>query len=229
MPLAMFTNRNLTAAMGITLLFGASFGAQFYLFTVYLHQILGLSALNTGLAFLPFALIITVGTQVGERLVTKVSLRTSLLTGLLGGAAGLVLFGLELAVGGSYAALLPGILISGLAQGIVWTSMWIASATGVAADRQGVASGMASTTNQVGLTIGLAVLVAIADHGLAGLTGQALRTQVVHGLRIAWFAAAAIAAAGGPLALRFGRKAIEPVAIAVPSGEAELEAAYLTD
>lgn len=228
MPLTMFGNRNLTAAMAITLAFGGSFAAQFYVFTVYLHQILHFSALATGLAFLPFAVIITIGTQAGERLVTKVSIRTSLMTGLFGGAVGLVLCGLELAAGGSYAALLPGILISGFAQGMVWTSMWIAAATGVSAERQGVASGMASTTNQVGLTIGLAVMVAIANHGLSGLTGRALETQVVHGLRTAWFTAGAIAVAGGLLALRFGGKAeaqreTREAPITVPETELETE------
>jgi EmrB/QacA subfamily drug resistance transporter len=206
MPLGMFGNRSLTAAMGVTLLFGSSFGAIFYLFTLYLHQILRFDALSTGLGFLPFAVAIAAGTQLGERLVTKVSTRTSLLAGFLVGAVGMVLSAFALATDGSYALLLPGIVITGLAQGVVWTSMWIASATGVAPERQGVASGMASTTNQVGVTLGLAIMVLIADHGASGLTGSALAHQTVHGLRIAYLTAAAIALAGGALALTFSRR-----------------------
>jgi MFS family permease len=226
MPLHLFANRSLTASMGITLIFSASFGAQFYLFTVYLNQILHFSALETGLGFLPFAVIITVGTQVGERLVNRIKLGPALLTGTLIGAVGLTTFGLSLSTGASYAILLPGVLIAGFGQGIVWTSMWIAAATGVAPERQGVASGMASTTLQVGLTIGLAVLVAISNHGTAGRTGADLLAKTVDNLRIAYFAATAILLAGAVLAATFTRRRATP---AVQPAEGRPEPAYIND
>jgi len=226
MPLRMFANRSLTASMGITLLFGASFASQFYLFTVYLHEILNFSALETGLAFLPFAVIITVGTQVGERLVNRIALGPALLTGTLIGAAGMLIFGFTMSTDSSYAVLLPGILLSGLGQGIVWTSMWIAAATGVAPERQGVASGMASTTNQVGLTIGLAILVAIANHDTAGRTGHDLLAKTVHELRLAYFTATAIALIGAALAATFTRRSATRPAEPL---EVPAEPAYVND
>jgi EmrB/QacA subfamily drug resistance transporter len=210
MPLKMFANRSLTAAMAITLIFGASFAAQFYLFTVYLQGVLGFDALQAGLSFLPFSIMITVGTQVGERLVTRTGVRTALLAGILVGSVGLVMFGAELSADGSYPVLLPGIVVSALGQGMVWTTMWIAAATGVPAARQGVASSMASTTNQIGLTIGLAIMVAITNAGTAGLTGAPLVRELTQGLRLAYYTAAGIALLGAVLALRFGRRAVRP-------------------
>lgn len=71
--------------------------------------------------------------------------------------------------------------------------MWIAAASGVSHDEQGVASGMASTMLNVGNAIGMAVLIAIANRHVGGLTGGALKIAVADGIRVAfWLAAAGI-------------------------------------
>ncbi|WP_205303948.1 MFS transporter [Nonomuraea montanisoli] len=80
-----------------------------------------------------------------------------------------------------YGLLVPGLVVSGLGQGIVWTAMWIAAATGTAAHEQGVANGIASTALNIGNAIGLAVFTVIADLGTAGRTGQALRAATADG------------------------------------------------
>ncbi|MFX7776478.1 hypothetical protein ABTJ98_20815, partial [Acinetobacter baumannii] len=71
--------------------------------------------------------------------------------------------------------------------------MWIAAASGVAHDEQGVASGMASTTLNIGNAIGLAILVGLANSDAQGLSGEAPRTSTAGGVRLAfWLAAAGI-------------------------------------
>jgi hypothetical protein len=71
--------------------------------------------------------------------------------------------------------------------------MWIAAASGVSHDEQGVASGMASTMLNVGNAIGMAVLIAIANRHVGGLTGDALKVAVADGIQVAfWLAAAGI-------------------------------------
>ncbi|WP_262402488.1 hypothetical protein [Actinomadura sp. CNU-125] len=85
---------------------------------------------------------------------------------------------------------LPGLVVSGVGQGIVWTAMWIAASTGVAPERQGVANGTASMTLNLGNAIGIAVLTVAAGTGTGG------PAAVADGGRTAVLLAAAGMAAG---------------------------------
>lgn len=201
MPLRLFRNRSLAAAMGITFVFMGTFGAQYYFFTVYLQNVRGYGALATGLAFLPSALVGMVGTKLSEKLLGAVGTRTTIVTGLLLGSAGMAVLALAMSPGGGYPALLPGIALLSLGQGIGWTAMFVAAGTGVDTHHQGIASAMASTTQQIGSAVGLAMLVAIANSGLRTATGP----DLVPGLRTAGFTAAALTLLGVGIALTLRR------------------------
>ncbi|RUU10017.1 MFS transporter, partial [Mesorhizobium sp. M7A.T.Ca.TU.009.01.3.2] len=193
MPLRLFQNRSLVAGMTITFLYMATFGALPYFLTVLLQTVHGFTALQTGLAFLVPSIAIAAGTQFGERLATRFSTRSTLVGGMIVGAAGTALMVLGASADSSYAAIVPGLIVSGVGQGIVWTAMWIAAASGVAHDEQGVASGMACTTLNIGNAIGMATLIAIANSHVGGLTGEALKTAIADGIQVAfWLAAAGI-------------------------------------
>jgi len=168
MPLRLFGNRALLSAMVITAVFHGVFSTLPYFLTVLLQTANGYGALATGLAFLVPSVAIAAGTQLGERLATRLGTRGTLLIGVAVAAPGTALFALGIAADGGYGALVPGLVVSGLGQGVIWTGMWIAAASGVAPGEQGVASGMASTTQQVGGAVGLALLVAVAGSGLSG-------------------------------------------------------------
>ncbi|MES0068969.1 MFS transporter [Mesorhizobium sp. M0074] len=188
MPLRLFHNRSLVAGMTITFLYMGTFGALPYFLTVLLQNVHGFTALQTGLAFLVPSVAIATGTQAGERLATRFSTRSTLV-----GAVGTALMVSGATAESSYLALVPGLIVSGVGQGIVWTAMWIAAASGVAHDQQGVASGMASTTLNVGNAIGVAVLIAIANSQIGELSGDALKIAVADGIQVAfWLAAAGI-------------------------------------
>lgn len=189
MPLRLFRNRNLVSAMTITFLYMGTFGALPYFLTVLFQTVHGFTVLQTGLAFLLPSLAIAAGTQIGERLATRLSIRTTLVGGMIVGAVGTVLLAPGASVNASYGAIVPGMILSGIGQGIVWTGMWIAAATGVDQDEQGIASGMASTTLSVGNAIGLAVLIGIANRHVGGLTGEALRFAVADGAQLAFLLA----------------------------------------
>ncbi|TIS99097.1 MFS transporter [Mesorhizobium sp.] len=194
MPLRLFHNRSLVAGMTITFLFMGTFGALPYFLTVLLQNVHGFTALQAGLAFLVPSIAIAGGTQVGERLATRFSTRATLVGGMVVGAIGTALMVLGANADSFYLSLVPGLIISGVGQGIVWTAMWIAAASGVSHDEQGVASGMASTMLNVGNAIGMAVLIAIANRHVGGLTGDALKIAVADGIQVAfWLAAAGIA------------------------------------
>lgn len=190
MPLRLFRNRSLVAGMTITFLYMATFGTLPYFLTVLFQTVQGLNAVETGLAFLVPSLAIAAGTQAGERLATRFTTRSTLIGGMIIGALGTVLMIPAVSPTSSYLYIIPGVIISGVGQGIVWTGMWIAAASGVHHDEQGVASGMASTTLNVGNAIGLAVLIALANRHLAGLEGDALRSAIAQGMREAFWLAA---------------------------------------
>lgn len=191
MPLRLFHNRSLVAGMTITFLYMATFGALPYFLTVLLQNVHGFTALQTGLAFLVPSVAIATGTQLGERLATRFSTRRTLVGGMIVGAVGTALMVSGATADSSYLPLVPGLIVSGVGQGIVWTAMWIAAASGVAHDQQGVASGMASTTLNVGNAIGMAVLIAIANSQIGELSGDALKIAVADGIQVAFRLAAA--------------------------------------
>ncbi|MCE3029992.1 MFS transporter [Streptomyces sp. CMSTAAHL-2] len=196
-PVRLFAHRGLLAAMALTALYSATFSSLPYFMTLYFQNVRGYSAFTTGLAFLVPAVVTALGTRAGELAVTRLGLGRVLGGGMALGAGGAVVLGLALTGDGPYALLLPGIVLLGLGQGAAWTGMWIAAASGVAAEDQGVASGMASTTLQVGGAIGLALLVALSPGAGQGPPDESRLT----GIRIAVFAVAAALCCGAPLTL----------------------------
>ena len=160
LPPRLLRNRSLRSGAATTALYMATFGTLPYFLTVLLQTRLHLSALATGLGFLVPALAVLAGTQLGERAATRFGARATLAGGFAIGAAGTA--ALALGFTGPYLALVPGMIVSGAGQGLVWTAMFIAVSTGVAPAEQGVANGLATTTLNIGEAIGLALLVAVA-------------------------------------------------------------------
>jgi hypothetical protein len=98
------------------------------------------------------------------------------------GMLGAIALGWAMSPEGSYAALIPGLIALSIGDGVVFTTMFIAAATGVSDRDQGVASGMVSTGTGVGAAIGLAVLVLVANARTSGLVGHELRVATADGL-----------------------------------------------
>ncbi|GLZ36587.1 MFS transporter [Actinokineospora sp. NBRC 105648] len=205
MPLRLFRNRSLVTAMAITFTFMATFGTVPYFLTVFFQDVSGYSAMTTGVAFLTQAVAIAVGTQVGERMATRSTTRSTVITGFAVGGVGIAVLALGVLADGNYWYLVPGLVVMGVGQGIAWTGMWIAAASGVSDDEQGIASGMASTTQQVGYAIGLAVLVAIANADTRGLAGEALRFAVSDGIQTSFYIAGVLAVLGAVVAMTLPR------------------------
>ncbi|MEK2474397.1 MFS transporter [Streptomyces noursei] len=227
MPLHLFRNRNLSTGTAVTFTFMATFGVLAYFLTLYFQNVHGFSAMQTGIAFVVPCAGVLVGTAVGGRLATRFGMRATLIGSLVLGVAGTVAFALSLSPDASFTALLPGLSLLSLAQGVVYTTMYAAAMTGVDEGDQGIASGIASTGEQVGSAVGLAVLVALANAGTRGLTGEELRTATSDGVR-----AAVLAAAAGMVLMilicanfRKGRRvpATEGPAAATPAGAVQPE------
>ncbi|WP_419992884.1 MFS transporter [Streptomyces boninensis] len=209
MPLRLFRNRAHSAAVVVILLFGLTMQAVPYFLTLYYQDVLSFSALETGLAFLGPTLSITAGNFLSERLIQRLGTRGTLLTGIVVNALGTAALAPGLRPDGSVLTTLAGVIVVGLGMGITYAPMWNAAATGVPAGEQGLASGVASTALQFGTAAGLALLVAVANHDIAGLTGQALRAATADGMRAAVLTAGAVVLLALPAALKLPRPAGE--------------------
>ncbi|NIF21980.1 MFS transporter [Candidatus Pantoea multigeneris] len=190
MPVRLFRNRSLVTGMVITFIYMGTFGALPYFLTLMFQSMMKYSALETGLAFIVPSLAIFAGTQFGARLANRLSLRTVLLAGFLTGVAGTLALVPSVYSGASYVAVLPGLVISGIGQGIVWTAMWVATGSGVKPGEQGIASGMASTTLNVGNAIGIALLVALSGSGTISLQQVNPEKSLENALQLAFYLAA---------------------------------------
>jgi EmrB/QacA subfamily drug resistance transporter len=182
LPPRLLTNRNLATASAIAFLFTATFGSVLYFLTLYFQEVHGYDALQTGAGFLLPTGVVLVGSALAGQLVTRCGLRRTLVAALAVGAGGALALGLAMSPDGSYAALIPGLVLLSIADGVVFTTMFIAADTGVADGEQGVASAIATTSTAVGAAVGLAVLVIVANAGTDGLAGEALRVATADGL-----------------------------------------------
>ena len=192
MPLRLLKGRSLHTGMTVTFLYMGTVGSLAYFLTVYFQEVLGYGALRTGLAYLVPMTAVTVGSLVAGRAATRFGPRAPMAAAMALAATGTVLVALSMGTTASYGALIPGFIPLGLGQGAGYTLMFSASASGVSRTEQGIASGMASTTQQVGAAMGLAALVAVSAP--AGS---------VTGLRHALLAAAAGIALTALVSLRF--------------------------
>ncbi|MEU8607637.1 MFS transporter [Actinoplanes sp. NPDC048791] len=165
-PPGLLRNRNVVAAVGLAAMFAATFGSVLYFLSIYFQDVRGYDSLRTGLAFLVPTAVVVTGSTVAGQVVTRFGLRRTLVAALVVGAAGAAALGLAMTGDSSYAALLPGLVALSIGDGVVFTAMFIAAATGVSDREQGIASGLASTGSGIGAALGLAVLVLVAQHGI---------------------------------------------------------------
>ena len=228
LPLRIFRLRTLTASNVSGLLLAAAVFSQFFLLTLYMQQVLHYSALKTGVAYVALTLSIIAFSGIAQALTTRVGVRPVLTAGLALSAGGLVLYA-QLPVGGHYFwDLFPAFMLSGIGLALAFVSMSIGALTGTDQSDAGVASGLINTSQQIGGAIGVAAATTIATtftaryvdshSGVSELSGAAL----THGFQIAFYALAAIAAAGAVVAAVMTESRTVTVAAHEPVEEAEL-------
>jgi EmrB/QacA subfamily drug resistance transporter len=228
LPLRIFRLRTLTASNVSGLLLAAAVFSQFFLLTLYMQQVLHYSALKTGVAYVALTLSIIAFSGIAQALTTRLGVRPVLTTGLALSAGGLVLYA-QLPVGGHYFwDLFPAFMLSGIGLALAFVSMSIGALTGTDQSDAGVASGLINTSQQIGGAIGVAAATTIATtfttryvdshSGVSELSGAAL----THGFQIAFYALAAIAAAGAVVAAVMTESRAVTVTTAGPVEEPEL-------
>jgi EmrB/QacA subfamily drug resistance transporter len=202
-PLRIFSNRSLAASDVTMLLVAASLFGMFFFCTLYLQQVLGYSALKTGLSYLPFSLTLIAASAGASRVVDRFTPKPVLVTGLLISTAGFLVLTQATGHGDYVQHVLPALVILAVGLGMSFVPITIAATTGVAPEDSGLASGLLNTTQQVGGSLGLAILSTVSTtrvtHALHA--GAALPTALTHGFKGAFIVAAILCAAGAALAL----------------------------
>jgi EmrB/QacA subfamily drug resistance transporter len=163
---------------------------------IYLQVGLGLSPTETGLRILPLTLVLVVVAPISGRLTNRWPLRVPLTAGLILIGAGLLLMR-AVDVGSEWTALLPGLLVGGLAIGVISPALAAAMVSVLPVERSGLASGINNTFRQLGIAIGIAGLGAIFEHQTEA---PGLRAGIVAGLDSVLLVAAAVALAAAVLA-----------------------------
>ena len=186
----------------------ATFGALLYFVSIFLQTVRAYDPLETGVAFLLPTAAVVASSAVAGRAVTRFGLRATLLAALVIGAIGAVTLAFAMTPAGSYGAMVPGLVGISVGDGAVFTAIFIAAGTGVDAHRQGVASGIVSTSSGMGAAVGLAALVLVASAGTSGLSGDALLVATADGIRNAVLVIAAGIALMIPSVIRSGHREV---------------------
>jgi MFS family permease len=181
---------------------------MFLMLTLYMQQVLGYSAMETGVAYLAVAGTAIIWSGVAAQLVTRVGVKPVLVVGMTFLTAGLIFF-TQVSVGGSYVTdLLPGFLLIGVGIGFSFVPITIAALAGVEPAEAGLASGLINTSQQIGGALGIAALSTIATSRTddAVSAGTAVPSALVDGFTGAFVAGAIIAGIGIVAALTLIRQ-----------------------
>jgi EmrB/QacA subfamily drug resistance transporter len=208
MRFGLLRTRTVTGANVAGFILGTAMFSMFLMLTLYMQQVLGYSAMKTGVAYLAVAGTAILWSAVAAQLVTRVGVKPVLVAGMAALTAGLVYF-TQVSVGGTYAGdLLPGFLLIGFGIGFAFVPISIAALAGVEAAEAGLASGLINTSQQIGGALGIAALSTIATSHTADkvAAGVALPTALVDGFTAAFLAGVGIAAVGILAALTLIRR-----------------------
>ncbi len=207
---------------------GSGVFAVFLFLTYYLQQQLGFSPLTNGVAFLPMtAMIVLTSTTVQTRVLPRTGAKPIVVAGMTLGLIAMILF-TRLTPGGDYATqVLPGLLVIGVAMGCVFAPAFGTATLGVDRQEAGIASAMVNTSQQVGGSVGTALLSTIFASAMTSFAAAHVHLRgladaaSVHGYTTAFWWAAGIFGLGLLVAVVILPAKIRPRAEAVEPATAE--------
>jgi predicted MFS family arabinose efflux permease len=216
LPLELFRNGTYTGSNIVVLLVALAMFGVFFFVSLYMQNVLGYSAVQTGAAFLPMTLLIILVAPIAGKSSDRFGSRGLMTAGLLLVAVHLTYFS-RLGADATYGDLLPAFLIGGVGMALTMTPSAAAATRAVPVDKAGVGSAVLNASRQVGGSVGIALMGAIMAHEAAGTWTP---ETFMAGFERALTVAAAIAVAGAVVAFilvrphegagREGREAVEP-------------------
>ena len=224
--LSIFSIRTVRGANVAMLVVACGLFAMFFFNTLFLQRVLGYSALEAGLAFLPFTAGIIIGATASQQLIPRFGAREVPVIGLSMAVVGMLFF-LRLSPDSTYVVdFLPGIMLASIGMGLTFVPVTLIATSGIPVDDAGLASGLFNTSQQIGGALGLAFLSTFAANKTAdvlasagGKPTQAETAQaLVDGFHVAWLGCAFFLAAGAVLLFTMLRRGD---VLAVAEGEAQ--------
>jgi EmrB/QacA subfamily drug resistance transporter len=199
----LFRSRSLLGADLGSLFVGAGLFAVFFFLVLWMQQVHGYSPLRAGFAFLPMTGFIVVGAAISSQLLTRIGARPLLIIGPTLGAAGMLMLALRLQPDSSYASvILPALCLLALGMGMTFVALTSSAVAGVPQEDAGVASALLNSGQQIGGSLGLAILTAVStartDAIAAGPPGSpAFVDALVSGWALGFVVAAGFLAMAG--------------------------------
>jgi EmrB/QacA subfamily drug resistance transporter len=176
-PLSIFKIKAMRTANITAVFMLGTLVTLFFFASLYMQQVLNYSPVTTGLAYIPIALVVSVGAGISQGLVSKVAAKPVLIAGLLLAAVGMLLLW-RVPVDASYATdILPAFLIGGLGLGMAFVPIQVAAFTGVQKADAGLAAGLINTSQEAGGALGVAVAATIAFSRVPELVAWAGNDQ----------------------------------------------------
>jgi len=208
LPLHIVSDRARGGAYASIALAGSAVFAVFLFLTYYMQENLGFSPLKTGLGFLPMtAMIVVTSTTVQTRVLHRTGAKPLVLGGMAIGLVAMILL-TRLTPDGTYVGqVLPGLLLTGFAMGCIFAPAFSTATLGVKSSDAGVASAMVNTSQQVGGSVGTALLSTIFASATASYASGHAKTAgladaaTIHGYTTAFAWAAALFGIGLLVAL----------------------------
>jgi EmrB/QacA subfamily drug resistance transporter len=186
MPLSILRIRNVLGANIIMASVYATLLGSFFLLTLYIQSVMHYSPVLTGVSFLPFPLTIAFMSTRMPKLVARYGFKRFLVMGPIFVATGMLIFSL-LHSGSSYwLGILPGAIITPLGMGMTFMPLIAAATSGVPGHQSGIASGLITTSQQMGGALGLSILSGIAASATANSMHLGLAAASIHGYHIAF-------------------------------------------
>jgi Na+/melibiose symporter-like transporter len=229
LPLRVLTDRNRAASLLSIMVAGSAVFAVFLFLTYYLQQLRGYTPVATGIAFLPMTAAVMASAMIAtNKLRGRFGPRPLVVIGMLLGASGM-LYLTRLGIDSGYVVhILPALVAMGIGLGLVMSSAMNSATLGVQREDAGVASAAVSASQQIGGSLGTALLSTIATSALtsylvgahAHVTRLVMANAAIHGYLAAFTWAAAIFAVGAIIAAALferGTKALEIDAAVAPA------------
>jgi EmrB/QacA subfamily drug resistance transporter len=179
LPARVLRSRDRSGAYLTTLCIGTAMLGMLFFLTLFIQDVWGYSALKTGVAYLPYVPVILAATVVAQQAVTRIGARPLLIAGSAI-VAGAMFWLSRITEHSTYAdGMLGPVLLAGLGLGLVFTPVYLVGLTRVSDNEAGVASSLVNVGQQVGGSIGLAVIGTVAWSA----TASSLRSQAAAAAR----------------------------------------------
>lgn len=200
-PFSIFRAPNLAAGNVVMALLGAAWIPMWFFLNLYLQEVLGLGAFDSGLALVPMTTLIMVLMMTATpKIVTRFGFKSNLVVGLALLAASMLLLSTAPAGGSFLANVLPASLVAALGMSLAYVPATIAAMSGAKPEETGLASGLVNTTYQIGSALGLAATTALSSGRIAAHLGAPRAVALTSGYQAAFVASAVVVGAAAVIA-----------------------------